>query len=88
MKEHKKRSFLKAMTWRITGTIDTFIISFLITGQLYYATTISITEISTKIVLYYLHERAWNIFTWGKSSKRNTIKSCQWYTKFEVLYEL
>jgi len=66
MKENKKRSIAKAISWRITGTIDTFVISFIITGKLIYASTISLTEIVTKIFLYYIHERAWNKINWGK----------------------
>ena len=60
------RSFVKAVTWRTTGTIDTFIISWLITGQLLLATGIAFTEIMTKIVLFWLHERVWNKISWGK----------------------
>lgn len=66
MKESKKRSIFKAVSWRITGTIDTFIISFLITGELRYASVISVTEVITKICLYYFHERLWDKITWGK----------------------
>ena len=66
MKEYKKRSIVKAISWRITGTTDTFIISYLITGKLTYASAISVTEVVTKICLYYFHERTWNRITWGK----------------------
>jgi len=66
MKDSKKRSLFKAMSWRITGTIDTFVISFLVTGQLKYASAISLTEVITKILLYYCHERAWSRISWGK----------------------
>jgi len=54
------RSLAKAITWRITGTIDTFIISWFITGQILLASGIAFTEIMTKITLYWLHERIWN----------------------------
>jgi uncharacterized membrane protein len=59
------RSLTKAITWRITGTIDTFIISWLITGELLLASGIAFTEIVTKICLFWLHERAWNRINWG-----------------------
>jgi uncharacterized membrane protein len=71
MNDSKKRSVFKAISWRITGTIDTFIISYLITGELTYASAISITEVGTKIALYYCHERAWNKVTWSKSRHLN-----------------
>lgn len=69
MKEKNLRSIAKAVSWRLTGTTDTFILSFLITGKLSYASAISATEVITKIALYYLHERIWNFSNWGKSTK-------------------
>lgn len=60
------RSFIKAVTWRTTGTIDTFILSYLITGKAKVALTISGMEIFTKIFLYYVHERVWNKIKWGR----------------------
>lgn len=61
------RSLAKAVSWRITGTVDTFIISWLITGQLLLASGIAFTEIMTKIVLFWLHERVWNRIGWGRN---------------------
>jgi len=60
------RSFVKAVTWRTTGTIDTFILSYLITGKAKLALAISGMEIFTKIFLYYVHERVWNKIKWGR----------------------
>jgi uncharacterized membrane protein len=67
LNESYKRSVAKAVSWRITGTLDTFIISWLITGELILAGAIAFTEIVTKVVLYWMHERAWNRVNWGKS---------------------
>jgi uncharacterized membrane protein len=61
------RSFLKALSWRATGTIDTMIISLVITGSIKAAAAIGGTEIVTKSVLYYLHERAWLRIPFGRS---------------------
>jgi len=60
------RSFVKAVTWRTAGTIDTFILSYLITGKAKLALAISGMEIFTKIFLYYVHERIWNKIKWGR----------------------
>jgi uncharacterized membrane protein len=60
------RSLAKAVSWRITGTIDTFLISWLITGQILLATGIAFTEVVTKILLYWIHERVWNKVNWGR----------------------
>jgi uncharacterized membrane protein len=61
------RSFAKAVSWRVTGTIDTFLISWLITGHALIASGIALTEIMTKVGLYWLHERVWNKVGWGRS---------------------
>jgi len=66
-KAKHKRSFVKALTWRLTGTADTFILSMLITRQVKFALAISGTELVTKIFLYYFHERIWERVSWGKS---------------------
>jgi uncharacterized membrane protein len=60
------RSLAKAVTWRMTGSLDTFVISFILTGKLALAGSIAGTELVTKIVLYYLHERVWAVIPWGR----------------------
>jgi uncharacterized membrane protein len=61
------RSLAKAISWRVTGTIDTFLISWIITGEVLLATGIAFTEVITKVFLYWAHERVWNKINWGKS---------------------
>jgi uncharacterized membrane protein len=61
------RSLAKAVSWRVTGTVDTFIISWIITGQVLLASGIAFTEIMTKIFLFWAHERVWNKISWGKN---------------------
>lgn len=53
------KSALKAITWRIIGTIDTMVISYLITGKVTVALSIGSVEVFTKMILYYFHERLW-----------------------------
>ena len=62
------RSLMKAVSWRTTGTIDTFIISYIVTGKFSVAGTIASVEVITKIALYYMHERIWAIIPWGRAS--------------------
>lgn len=62
------RSLAKAVSWRITGSIDTFVVSWLITGQALLASGIAFTELLTKVVLYWFHERVWNRIEWGKNN--------------------
>jgi uncharacterized membrane protein len=58
------RSMAKAVSWRITGSVDTFVLSFVFTGSAKLAGSIAVTEMATKMVLYYLHERAWSGLRW------------------------
>jgi len=53
------KSIMKSVSWRIVGTIDTMIISYLITGKMVFAISIGSAEVITKTVLYYFHERLW-----------------------------
>ena len=59
----KKRHIFKTITWRILGTLDTFLLSWIITGSLSIGAAIGGIEIITKMILYYFHERAWYKFT-------------------------
>ena len=64
--ESPKRSIAKSISWRIVGTIDTIIISWIVTGTLSLAFSIGLVELVTKMVLYFFHERIWNTIKWGK----------------------
>ena len=57
--ETHARSFVKAVSWRATGSLDTFVVTFVITGSTKIAGSVAVTEIVTKILIYYLHERMW-----------------------------
>ena len=62
----RSRSLAKAVSWRVVGSLDTFGLSFLVTGHAGHAASIAVAEIVTKIGLYYLHERAWRRVAWGR----------------------
>lgn len=64
--EKPLRSIVKSLSWRTVGTIDTILISWIITEKLTLAVSIGSVELVTKVVLYFLHERAWNQIKWGK----------------------
>ncbi|VAW22998.1 Conserved hypothetical protein probably involved in assimilatory sulfate reduction [hydrothermal vent metagenome] len=64
--EKPARSIVKAISWRIVGTIDTILISWFITGKITLALSIGLIEVITKMVLYFFHERIWNLIKWGK----------------------
>jgi uncharacterized membrane protein len=63
--ETHSRSLLKAASWRALGSIDTFVLSWLFTGHPGVAGAIAGTEVFTKILLYYFHERVWSSIRWG-----------------------
>jgi uncharacterized membrane protein len=66
-----KRHLLKTISWRIIGTLDTMILSWIITGSWKLGLTIGGVEVITKMVLYFLHERAWYRFSdFGVKSKK------------------
>lgn len=54
-----KRHLAKTISWRVIGTLDTMIISWAVTGSWEWGLAIGGIEVFTKMVLYYLHERAW-----------------------------
>lgn len=61
-----KRSLLKTLSWRITGSGATFLISWLIAGDFVMASTIAVIQLIVNTVLYFFHERIWNQVGWGR----------------------
>jgi uncharacterized membrane protein len=74
------KSFLKSISWRIVGTIDTMIISYIITGRVTVALSIGSVEVLTKTILYYFHERLW--------AHIHRIKLKGWLRKNEKQFEV
>jgi uncharacterized membrane protein len=68
--EKPYRSIVKAISWRMIGTIDTVFISFLIVGNIKFALSIGGVELFTKMFLYFLHERLWNKIKFGKVEQK------------------
>lgn len=71
VQEEHYRSFIKGVSWRFFGTLDTIIIATFITGDYAQALKIGATELVTKIVLYYFHERAWMRFTGNSATSKH-----------------
>jgi len=63
----KKRTIVKTLTWRVTASLTTFVIAWVLTGDLLIGATIGSIEAIAKIFLYYFHERIWNNISWAKS---------------------
>ena len=62
----QKRTLAKTMTWRITASLTTFIIAWILTGDLVIGASIGAIEAIAKIFLYYFHERIWTNISWEK----------------------
>ena len=73
-----KRHIVKTISWRCIGTMDTLLLSWLITGDLFTGFKISAVEVITKMLLYYLHERFWFNSSVSDSAKRHIIKTFSW----------
>ena len=96
------RSIAKAFSWRVVGTLDTLVLSFVILSYLApvfgledsagdnakTAASIALTEIATKMTLYYLHERFWSRLHWDRTvdddghhrdgRRRSATKTATW----------
>ncbi len=66
LSEKPARSIVKSISWRFLGTMDTILISWVITNEVSIALSIGSIELLTKMVLYFFHERVWNTIKWGK----------------------
>ena len=55
------KSVAKAISWRMVGAVDTFVLGVLVTGKLGAAASIMGFEVITKTFLYYGHERVWEV---------------------------
>ena len=73
-----KRHFAKTFSWRFVGTIDTLILSWIISGNFFFGVKIGFFELITKMILYYFHEKVWFKSSIKDSNKRHIIKTFTW----------
>jgi uncharacterized membrane protein len=66
MKVTKTRSFVKALSYRIWGTLSSVVVAYVITKNVSLSITIAFWETVVKIFIYYGHERGWNYIQWGR----------------------
>lgn len=66
MSDTAQRSLVKTISWRLTGSGATFLISYLIAGDFIIAGTIATIQLISNTVLYFVHERIWNRIRWGR----------------------
>lgn len=66
MEDVKKRSLVKAISWRIAASLTTAGIVYCFTGKIVLSFGIGVVEAFVKMIFYYFHERMWQRIAWGK----------------------
>lgn len=61
----RRRSLAKALSWRVLGSLLTFIVVFGFTRDVGLALAITATEALGKFALYYAHEQLWSRNNYG-----------------------
>jgi len=69
MKETRKRSITKSVTWRIICIIVSIFTAFLLTGKWDISVAIGTVYNVITMILYYFHERVWNRIKWETEFK-------------------
>lgn len=64
--ETRRRSLVKALSWRVFATLITMVVAFLMTGELAFAAKIGLFDTSAKLIVYFAHERVWQRIRFGK----------------------
>jgi len=65
-KESHFRSAIKAFSWRFWATVTTMFLVYIFTGTIKIALAIGGLEVVLKMLIYFLHERAWDKIRFGK----------------------
>jgi len=67
MIDSKKRSFWKAISWRLVAVTVLVIVAFLATGNIKSTSLIALCYNTIQVFVFFLHERLWNFIKWGKT---------------------
>ena len=70
MEKSKKRHIAKTLTWRLTATLTTMMIAWLVSGDPFTGITIGGIEFFIKMPIYYFHERAWHKLNFGLNARK------------------
>lgn len=74
IEESQRRHLFKTITWRALGTLDTIVLSWIISGNPFTGLKIGLAEVITKMALYYLHERFWYKINYGLDKRKRAMK--------------
>ncbi len=64
--ESRRRSMVKAATWRIVALVITMLVSFMWLGEWTTSIALALAANGIKALLYYLHERIWDRTDFGR----------------------
>ena len=72
--DSRRRHLIKTVTWRVLGTMDTILLSWVISGNPLTGLKIGLAEVITKMILYYFHERSWYKINYGLDKRKRAKK--------------
>ena len=64
--ETARRSFVKALSWRVFATLITMSVAYFLTEEVKFALEIGAIDTVAKLVIYFAHERVWQRIPYGK----------------------
>ena len=73
MRDSRIRSWTKSFVWRIIGMLILGVLTFSVTGSAAEASIITLVFHAIRVILYYFHERLWEMIQWGRSSKNESL---------------
>lgn len=65
----RKRSMVKAISWRFIATITGAAIVYFLTGDIGDSGKFIVLDVILKLMFYYGHERAWTMVGWGSAEE-------------------
>lgn len=79
--ESRKRSLAKTISWRLLATLVTIFLSYIWLREWWASISLGIAANAVKMLLYYVHERGWNLTDWGRVSATADPKGFTiWFT--------
>jgi len=66
LKVTKARSLVKALSYRVWGTLSSFVVAYVLTKNATLSGAIAFWETVVKVFIYYAHERGWNYIQWRR----------------------
>ncbi len=64
--ETRRRSVLKSLSWRFLAALITSGVVYVLTGKGDFAAKVGLVDTAVKLVIYFMHERAWDRISYGR----------------------